>query len=64
MRCRTDSTLSGAIVFPSKETVPLSGHKRPIMSRSRVDFPQPLGPIKTVVAPVLTARSVGCRASI
>jgi hypothetical protein len=41
---------------------PLSGSSRPTISRKMVDFPQPLGPIKTVVLPASNVRSSGCSA--
>ena len=39
-------------------TEPASGCTRPIISRSSVDLPQPLGPIKAVVWPGAIVRSI------
>ena len=47
---------------PSKEIVPESGAVSPMMSRSNVDLPQPLGPINTVVLLRSTVRFVECSA--
>src|SRR3954470_21262944 len=47
---------------PSKRIVPLSASRRRMISRSRVDLPQPLGPMSTVVLPRAKLRSVGCSA--
>src|SRR3954454_19302202 len=47
---------------PSKRMLPVSGSSRPMRSCSRVDLPQPLGPMSTVVLPRAKLRSVGCSA--
>src|SRR3954452_981484 len=47
---------------PSKRIVPVSGSSRRMISRRRVDLPQPLGPMSTVVLPRAKLRSVGCSA--
>src|SRR6266487_3923171 len=62
MRRRSISMLTGVICEASKSIVPESGGINPMMTRSSVDFPQPLGPISTVVLPRSIDRSVGCRA--
>jgi len=43
---------------------PASGTISPIIKRSRVDFPQPLGPIRTVVRPGSIARLRPVRAAV
>ena len=46
--------------LPRRERrAPVSGRTSPIISRSRVDLPQPLGPTSTVVRPSGTWRSSG-----
>ena len=43
---------------------PLSGAASPMIKRSRVDLPQPLGPINTVVRPGAMDRSVDASATV
>ena len=54
---RTSRTVAGVSSVPSILIEPVSGRIRPIISRNSVDFPQPLGPIRTVVRPGAIARS-------
>ena len=61
-RSRTARTVAGATGLPSKVTSPASGMTSPMSSRSKVDFPQPLGPISTVVRPGGTVSVSGPRA--
>ena len=49
--------------FP-RLTEPASGWTRPIISRSSVDLPQPLGPIKAVVRPAAIVRSISCSTTV
>ena len=58
---RTSSTVAGVSSVPAIETEPASGCTRPIISRSSVDLPQPLGPIKAVVRPAAIVRSISWR---
>src|SRR5208337_4783697 len=51
MRRRSSKMLLGVSAWPSKRTSPLLGCIRPMISRRRVDLPQPLGPMRTVVFP-------------
>src|SRR5579871_265160 len=63
IRRRKAAALACVTASPSSETVPVVGTTRPAMSRSSVDFPDPLGPINTVVRPAGTVRSVACKTS-
>ena len=54
---RTSSTVAGVSSVPAIVTEPASGRTRPIIRRSSVDLPQPLGPISTVVRPGAIVRS-------
>ena len=64
MRRRRVSALAAVTASPSKATVPVSGAISPFIRRSRVDLPHPLGPIRTVVRPRGTSRSVGATARV
>ena len=50
--------VAGLSSVPAILTEPASGWTRPIITRSSVDLPQPLGPIKTVVRPAAIVRSI------
>src|SRR5258706_6204605 len=62
MRRRRAWALSGRSASPSKTTRPPSGAINPAMSRSTVDLPQPLGPIRTVVVPSAKSSESGASA--
>src|SRR5438552_6899192 len=55
--------LSGLITSPLNSIEPESGSIKRMINRSKVDFPQPLGPISTVVLLHSTERFVGCNAT-
>ena len=44
--------------FPSMSNTPADGNSWPRISRSRVDFPHPLGPTTVTISPAFTARSI------
>src|SRR5207247_9332127 len=48
---------------PSNSIEPEFSSIKPMINRSKVDFPQPLGPITTVVLPRSIERLVGCNAA-
>ena len=58
MRRRRSTALSRVNVVASNRTSPVSGSINPFISRRIVDFPQPLGPINTVVRADSAVRSV------
>ena len=51
--------LSGVIGLPSNSIEPESGSIKRMINRSKVDLPQPLGPMSTVVFPDSIERFVG-----
>jgi hypothetical protein len=51
--------LSGVTGLPSNSIEPESGSIKRMIIRSKVDLPQPLGPMSTVVLPDSTERLVG-----
>src|SRR4030095_14511804 len=51
--------LAGVTALPSKSIKPESGSIKRMINRSKVDLPQPLGPIRTIVLPGSTERFVG-----
>ncbi len=53
-----EQLLAGPLGVPARDADrPLRGRARPAISRSRVDLPQPLGPMKLTNSPASTSRS-------
>src|SRR5260221_25145 len=63
LRRRIESMFSGLIGSPPKSMRPESGSIKRMINRSKVDLPQPLGPMSTVVLPRSIERFVGCNAA-
>src|SRR3546814_10759017 len=51
-------------VCPKKEMLPWVGMSSPLTMLSKVDFPQPLGPMTTQNSPSLMLRETSCMASV
>ena len=51
-----------AVALPATSTVPVVGRRMPATSLSRVDLPEPLGPITATVSPRATSRSTSASA--